>query len=255
MKKYVIAIVLALLCVVGLYFWFAQDSVPPCDPTAETDVSALIEPAPMDPATPSDTERYSLQDAVIRELVEYKVVGTGAASGESLIISIKLTNDQPIDVFILPGTIFTPDNPNAQRMVAWGVAAAIVKPDQVSPVTSMYLSDSNVHLFFIEAYCVDIHLDNPKVTDSFLAPIAEPVSIPETLDIRAAQIMREGKKRNFSFQALQVALWKDHEGVTQKEIKTKYDASVGDTEKAWELVQTLPPPKSLGAGRQTVLCK
>jgi hypothetical protein len=216
----------------------------------------LTAPAPLSDEAPLSTPRYSLQEASNNGLVQYEVRGNGSSSGPSLVIGIRLTNFRAIDVYVLPGTVFTSGNANAQRMVAWRVVATIAQSGQdLSPVTSMYLPDAEERLFVIEAYCLDFHLDNPEVADAFTAQASLATPVEASLDIRAAQIIAEGKKRELTIEGIQSAIWMDHESVTQPEIKAKFDAAAKDLDDAFNMLQTLPPPQSLGAGRQTVKCK
>jgi hypothetical protein len=230
---------------------------------AETDPDVITAPPPMDSSAPSDTPRYALEDAAARGLIEYEVRGTGASSGEALMLTVRRLSDTSIDVYLVPGTVFVPGNSGAQSMVGWSVVRGAVMrddskqltPDDVVDVTSMYLPDLDPHIYVVEAYCLDFDLDNPQQADTFKPRLAEraeaaqiatavPASAAVAPDIRAAQIIREGKRDGFSFRAIQVALWADHNHKTQQEIEHKFpDATVEEMDQAFDKLLKTPPPK------------
>lgn len=234
-----------------------SESLPPCDTRAATDVSTLTAPAPLDEDAPYDTPRYSLQEAVSRGLVDYEIRGNGNSSGDSLTMTMRRLSFSAIDVYIVPGTIFVSGNANAQRMVGWRVVGVVELDQKTYETTSMYLPDTIQRTFVIEAYCLDFRRDNPSASDVFItSDLASSVAVADTLDLRAAQIIAEGKKRNLTIAGLQSAIWVDHEGISRKELETKFSAADGkDLDDAFNFLQTLPPPDRLGAGRQTVKCR
>lgn len=236
----------AALCVV-----LAACSGPACDNAVETDPRRLLEPEPIDREAPWGTPRMSLQEAARSGAVTYQVRGTGASSGASLTVQIRKVSGPPIDVYVTPGTIFTNSNRNAQRMVGWSIVAAISGGGQ-RQTTSMYLADSRVHTYLMEAYCLDIKLDNPSTSDQLRAMEVDGLA---GIDVRAAQVIRVAKQRNLSLEATQGMLWMDQEDVSPQEVKQKLPtADIHELDAALETAKTMPPPKELGGGRQTVRC-
>jgi hypothetical protein len=225
----------------------------PCNSSVETDPSVLLKPAPIDGEAPGGTPRMSLQEAAAKGAIKYELQGTGGSSGDVLEIRIQRVGSSDLDVYIRPGTIFTNSNAKGQRMVGWGVAG-IVHNNQLYEATSMYLPDTGIKTYRLEAYCLDFRLDNPTREDRLL-PVAAAVESLDSVDVRAAQIIYEGKKRDLPIEGIQSLLWMDHEELTPKAIQAKFEVNTETLDKALEIWKTLPPPKRLGGGRQTVKCK
>ncbi len=218
--------VLGLVLVSVVYYvFFAIEPYPlPAD-------MRILEPASLDPGTPSETPRYSLQEAVSQNLVDYKITGTGSSSGGSLIVALQNKAGFPIDVYILPGTILAPTGGEVQRMMAWR-ALAVVTEDNNQPVnvTSFYLPDAGVRFGMVEAYCLDFELPNPQVTSNF--------AVAAEVDMVTASVVYAAKQENMSVAATQVAVWKNRDDhITQQEISGKFEASKEDFDKAFELVR------------------
>lgn len=213
-------------------------------PAAETDPAVLTAPAAMDPTASPDTTRYSLQDAAAKGLVEYEVHGNGGSSGESLVVGVRRLVDFNVDVYIRPGTVFVPGGGNAQRMVAWGVVGVVVvQSEPVRPVTSMYLHNMELRLYVLEAYCLDFERDNPSLDDILTPSPVLAEGAVEGLDVRAAQIIYEGKRRKLSIPGIQVALWHDRDRLRKEQIQEKFKASDKEVDDAFEMLKNLPPPK------------
>ena len=233
---------------------------------AELDPDVLTAPPPMDSSAPEGTPRYALEDATARGLIEYEVHGTGYSSGDVLMLKIRRLSDDAIDVYIVPGTVFVPGNSDAQSMVAWNVVRGAVvhddtqqlSPDEVVDVTSMYLPDVEPRVFAVEAYCLNFDLDNPQPADAFQPQLAQPAEAAQVAtnepataavapDVRAAQLIREGKRQRLSTAGIQVAIWADHNHKTKQEIARKFDATAEEMDKAFDLLLNTPPPKKKAA--------
>ena len=221
----------------------------------ETDPDVLTAVPPMDGSAPAGTPRYELEDAAARGLIEYLVRGNNGSSGEgSLILTVRRLTDEDIDVYIVPGTVFVPGNSSAQRMVAWNVVrGAVVREDTGDPeffsVTSMYLPDAEVRVFSVEAYCMDFHLANPAPADVFSVQLAQPAVDAEPAqlaraepDVRAAQLIYEGKKAGLSVSGIQVAIWSNNDHVSKQEIATKFTVEEEEMDRAFQLALEAPPP-------------
>lgn len=196
----------------------------------------------------------SLQQAAGLRAIKYEVQGTGGSSGDVLEIKIQSLLPSRLDIYIRPGTIFTNSNSKGQRMVGWGVVGMVVSDTHMQPTTSMYLPDTRIKTYRIEAYCLDFRLDNPTREDRLLA-VADDVGSLGSVDVRAAQIIYEGKRRDLTIGGIQSLIWMDHEKIPAKEIQASIKVSTVELDQALEIWKTLPPPKSLGGGRQTVKCK
>lgn len=210
----------------------------------EVDAAVLTKPAPMDSSAPSGTSRYALHDAAAKGLIEYEIHGTGSSSGSSLLVGIRRLVDTNIDIYVIPGSVMRPSSDSAQPMAVWGVRGAVVSKTSIQPVTSMYLPDNDVHIFILEAYCLDFHLDNPAAEVTF-QPKAEVAGQPvsQAVDVRAAQLIYEGKRRGLSISGIQAAIWADHNHVTKQEIRTKFTVDAKEMDDAFEMAKNMPPPR------------
>jgi hypothetical protein len=208
------------------------------------DAAALTKPAPMDSSAPSGTSRYALHDAAAKGLIEYEIHGTGSSSGASLLVGIRRLVDTNIDIYVIPGSVMRPSSDSAQPMVVWGVHGTVVSKTSIQPVASMYLPDNEVHIFVLEAYCLDFHLDNPAAEVTF-QPKAEVAGQPvsQAVDLRAAQLIYQGKRGGFSISGIQVAIWADHNNVTKQEIRTKFTVGAKEIDDAFEMAKNMPPPQ------------
>ena len=230
-SSWIAVCVLGVVAGAGLLYWGGGNS-PDRRPPAETDPAVLLQPAAMDERAPAGTPRYSLAEAQAEGLVRAETVGRNASSGDALVIAVERLADRDIDVYIAPGTVFVPGG-DVQRMVAWGVVGVIVPPNTaMQPTTSMYLPTPDLHVFIVEAYCLDFKLENPTVNDVFQVQ-AEPHA-------RAAQIIREGKNEGLSINAIQSAIWIEEDHLTKHEIQTKFDASDKEIEDAFEMLKRTP---------------
>lgn len=230
-------------------------------PPAETDPRIVTGPAPMDSSAPSDTERYSLEEAARKGLIEYNIRGTGGSSGPTLLIGVRRTSQSSIDVYLRPGTVLASNNAKAQRMVVWGVHGIVVagagQNQPLQPVTSMYLPDLNVRTYILEAYCMDFELDNPSLEDRFEPVMEASAAVDElaNLDVRAAQVIYEAKRRKLSVEAIQTAIWVDKQHLSKQEIKKKFEASDQDMDAAFEMLKRLPPPDLKRDKKATIPCQ
>lgn len=247
-SQWAIFIIAGVIAGSGATFYLmhrSQNEVPPPSQLAwEVDAAVLTKPAPMDPAAPENTPRYALHEAAAKGLVEYEIHGTGSSSGDSLLVLIRRLVDSTIDVYVVPGSVFRPSDAGAQQMVAWGVSRAILMNQTVQPATSMYLPDTDVHGYALEAYCLNFDLDNPSPQVSF-QPKAEIAGQPvdQAVDVRAAQLIYEGKRRGLSFAGIQTAIWADHEHRTKQEIQVKFEAGAKEMDDAFEMAKRMPPPR------------
>lgn len=238
--RWVVIFIIGLILGSALTYWFKRTSGGPW----EMDPAVLTRPAPMDPSAPADTPRYALHEAAAKGLVEYEMRGINNSSGDSLLVVIRRLVDRDIDIYIIPGSVFRPASDKVQQMVAWGVAGAVVPNRPLQPVSSMYLSNYDVRGFILEAYCLNFSLENPSPKDNF-QPVAAMAGSPvdQAIDVRAAQIIYEGKKRGLPIPGIQSAVWADHEHLTKQEIQTKFSASAKEMDDAFEMVKNMPPPR------------
>lgn len=176
--------------------------------------------APQAPETPPP-ERLALHEAQRRGLVEYEVTGRGASSGDSLNIRLRRTTAQPLSLYIAPGTVLGSRSRGVQRMVARAFSGA----------ETIDLADDEFQDFTLEAYCLDIDLDNPSAANRFAA---------QSIDERAAAILVAANSEGLGVAATQAAIWMD-EGATGEDIAAIFPATPEDLDAARRLLTRLPP--------------
>jgi len=227
-----VAVAVAMSAGAALFYYLGPDT----RPRPETDPAVFMAPAPMTPEAPAGTPRYGLQAAADAGLIEYAVTGNGNSSGDALLLHVRRLSDAPVDVYVAPGTVFAPDNPDAQRMVAWGVIGMLdLDAENLTPASSIYLPTPDLRSYVVEAYCLDFALANPTFQDR-LAVIAAPAE-------RAAQVMYESKRSGLSISAIQSAIWIDEDHLSKQEIQEHFDASDEEIDQAFDLLKRTPPPR------------
>jgi hypothetical protein len=84
------------------------------------------------------------------------------------------------------------------------------------------LTDDAQHRYIVEAYCLDFDKDNPDAGEKFsISPI----------DQRMAKIISAGQNASASIEAIQSALWLDHEKISPSEIKERLSVTDADIAK------------------------
>lgn len=202
-------------------------------PATETPAQPQVA-APLTASEPV-RERYALDEAARDGLVEYEVSGLGGSSGDSLLLSIRRTSAQSFTVYVAPGTVFGTSAAGVQSMIAYGISGALINADtgEMEVVQELPLVDVNTHRLYVEAYCLDFHLENPAPENRFTIAAAEP---------RASLVLNAAKDSELSVSATQAAIWMDRDHVTKEDITAKFEASDQDLEDAWQLLKKLPPP-------------
>ena len=179
--------------------------------------SVADEPAPVPPPPP---ERVALHEAARRGLITYEVTGNGSSSGASLELRVRRHTPEPLTLYVAPGTVFGSRSSRVQRMVARALADA----------PEIQLADNEYQDLTVEAYCLDIELDNPSADNVFTAG---------SIDARAAAILREAESQGLEMEAIQAAIWMD-EGATDQAIASVFPASPAHLAAARALLERLP---------------
>jgi hypothetical protein len=223
----------------------SNDSTPSPSPSPTS--TATPQPTPSPSTVPSQTSssgEHSLIDAANQGLVEYRVIGRGGSSGESLIMEIQRRTTDSVVVYVEAGTVFGTTSNDVQNMVGLsvrGVAADSTTLDATTdvntlvfePTTRVTLDDNLPHLYVIEAYCLNFALDNPRPQDAYRA---------QRVDVRAATLLKAADEAKLSIASKQAVVWMDREHITKEEIQTKFEANDQELEDAWQLLSRLPPP-------------
>lgn len=209
------------------------DGGPVNNMAAEDNQQGTQETVVIEEPIPAVEQPLALHDAERAGLVEYQVTGTGNSSGDSLRIRVRRTTSRPVTLYIAPGTVFGTRSAGVQRMVAWSVSGSVVDENSglIEPTETIHLDDDRNQEFVVEAYCMDIELENPSSEDEFAA---------RSVDQRAAAILSEANGQGLGLAATQAAIWMD-QGVTGDEIVEKFEATQEELEQARQLLTRLPP--------------
>lgn len=217
---------------------------PSNDSTPSPTSTATPMPSPSNaPTRTASGGEHSLIDAANQGLAEYRVIGNGDSSGDSLLMEIKRLTSNDVVIYVEPGTVFGTTSTDVQSMVGFSVRGVAVGTNTLGttdvnaidfvPANRIRLTDDQPHVYLIEAYCLNFALDNPRPQDTFLA---------RKVDARAATVLNAAGEARLSVASKQAAVWMDREHVTREEIQSKFEATDQELEDAWQLLSRLPPP-------------
>jgi hypothetical protein len=117
-------------------------------------------------------------------ILDVSVYGEGL---DSVVVVLKSKLPEPIEIGVMPGTLFRADTPNIQNMVATEESALRLEPFQEKPVR-------------LQAACINMLRRVPKASDR-LAP--EKTPIPEDL----LRLVTSPGFNNLPFRIQQFAIW------------------------------------------------
>ena len=193
------------------------------EPAGTGAVSAAIQP--VDAATQSG---IPIGQAIRDRHVEVRITGVGGSTGDTILITARRKVPDDIRLILTPGTVFSSVSGNVQNMVAASIKGERVGENSYRSTRELVLADEDEHSYIIEAYCLNFHKANPGPSDSFTVAPA---------DERATKILRAGKKRSASIQAIQSALWIERDRVSAQELQARFPVKDEDVEVARELVR------------------
>jgi hypothetical protein len=156
-----------------------------------------------------------LQQAVEEGKVEVNVSSLGGATGKTIRVDVRRKTPQAVHVEINPGTVFLSQSGKVQNMTGGTVKGEFIGPNTYRPtdVNVMVLADDAWHGYLVESFCMDYHKGPPQRGDRFNLAIQ---------DQRAARIIQAKKESSASLWAFQFALWMDREGISEKELLSRY---------------------------------
>ena len=109
----------------------------------------------------------SLADAVDQGLVEVRIRGTGAASGSSIILNVRRLEPRFLQITFSPGTVLVSSVGSEQDMVVRRLQGVRIDQQHYTPYKDITLVPDEPIEFLVEAYCLNIHKDNPSPTTTF----------------------------------------------------------------------------------------
>lgn len=208
--------------------------------TSDTEAppEAYAEAAVPDPAPPPLRDGpgvVNLDAAIQGGLVDAQILGNGNSSGGAVMVALTGTGSETISVYVPPGTHFINSNSAGQNMIGVGFMRYI------DPYSQAAVDSSDVRVYpgvqtvaIVEAYCLDLHLDNPGESDSF--------SVAPEYDGRASAIIAEGHARNADVSIIQAAIWLDREPSGQEQATEDYIRQVWNANAitpAWSMLDDM----------------
>jgi hypothetical protein len=125
-------------------------------------------PAAAQPRPPA-ADAVSLPDAIDQGLVRAEFSGTGSASGASLLLRVARTSPDDLAITVPLGLLVLNADDAEQDMVVRQLLGASAGGSSYRPAAAIELRDDDEHVFILEAYCLEAHLDNPSRGVAFSA--------------------------------------------------------------------------------------
>ena len=157
----------------------------------------------------------SIQRTAQEGKVEVRVSSLGGATGNTIRVDVRRKVPQAVRVEINPGTVFLCPSATVQNMAGGTVKGEFIGPNTYRPTDSnvIALNDDAWHGYLVQSFCMDYHKGPPRRGESFNLAIE---------DQRTARILQAAKDPKVSLWARQFALWMDREGISEKELLTRY---------------------------------
>ena len=153
-------------------------------PTTAPAATATPRPSPTETSAPTPTPgAVSLADALSQKLAEFQILGTGAASGNSVRL-VAVTSGGPYStVKVEPGLVLRSSAPGEQDMVVRRLLGWRVDEQSYNPADLIYLTGiAGSQTYAVEAYCLNFHKDNPSSGASFTLGGAAAPAVTAILD-------------------------------------------------------------------------
>jgi hypothetical protein len=149
-----------------------------------------------------------------QNLADIQVRGTGAASGNSIIIVARPLGDNRPAISVAPGTVLVNGSASQQDMVVRRLLGWRVDERQYRPADAITLwGPANAQTYAVEAYCLNFHRDNPDTAASFTLG---GTAAPAITDIFDALDRVPGASDDPM--AIQAAIWAATDNATQLEV-------------------------------------
>jgi len=149
---------------------------------------------------------YSLTDAVNEGYINVEFRGTGHCSGDSVELDIKSNIDLTLKVEIKPGLILV-NSGAGQNMVTAVSVNITVKPD-----AELY--------YTIEAYCLDMHKDNPSRDEVFSVQVGWGSYSVDVLNLMRS--LKDAPTDRKSVSSIQIALWVITDNISVEELRVPF---------------------------------
>ena len=208
---------------------------PPIPPTATpvppTPTRAAPTPTPEPTATP--TQEMTLSQAIGEGVLDAHITGTGASSGDSVMLGLTKRVAGDVHIDLRTGTVLVASSSVFQNMVVHQVKGETSSQHSTAyaPRSAIVLTENSEQWFLVEAYCLGLHLENPTYdTDFSVSGLATP-QVVQVLEA-AHRLAPEP-----SVAAIQVAVWAVSEDPTAQEVTSIFSANQQDLNQARAILQ------------------
>jgi hypothetical protein len=165
----------------------------------------------------------SLLDAFTDEGIIITLGGRGYCSGDAITLKIKSELEVNIDLEVEPGTILI-NSGEGQNMI-------------LAEVNTVRLEPKIEVEFKIEAYCLDLHKDNPSSSELFTVSVDPSRYCPEAVDLMVS--LKEVPWEYKSVSGIQLALWAVIEDPPRSEVELVFRVGESDLEDAVWLLNNI----------------
>jgi hypothetical protein len=182
-------------------------------------------PQPTTSPEPMEPGHLTLTQAIEHGLVLVEITGNGGSSGDSINIGLPRTQSETLEIELPRGTVLGSTTSGFQDMVVHAVKGRISSPTALmySPTSRIVLDDDEEQWFIVEAYCLELHGDNPEYSTRFTLEGAAHQDIVAVLDA-AAQLGPD----DASIGAIQLAVWAVAEDVSRAEAEARLSTDEKD---------------------------
>jgi len=179
--------------------------------------------APADPPFLQLVRRYTLDEALEEDYIDLVLKGTGYCAGDAVKIEVEVSLEVSVDLEVEAGTVLT-NSGSGQNMIVGETTTVRVKPKLEVELK-------------IEAYCLDLHKDNPNSSEIFAVPIASAGYSEDA--IRLMQSLEDVPYEYKSLYGVQIALWAIIEDPPKSEVQRVFPVSESSLEDAAWLLQNI----------------
>jgi len=180
-----------------------------------------------------------LAQAAKQGLVEVRISGLGASSGDSILADVANKTDKPVRLTIPAGTVLQPSSGGYQSMVVHRIKGRLADEGKYTPSDAIALAPRERQAFVISAYCLDLEGENPsrETTFDFAA-----------LNAKAKAVLDAAARERLSIAATQAAMWMKLGDVSPERIGGRIPISDADLSAASSLTLAPAAPKATASG-------
>jgi hypothetical protein len=193
-------------------------------------LSAVLYAMPVIGASSRTQTVQSLGSAIASGRVRMVIVGTGASSGDSVMLVVAKTNKAPAGILVLkvaPGTMLHSATKGYQNMVVVGVRGRYLGGQAYSPSLRIVVAGSRPVSYILSAYCT-----NPAKKDATPSVHFALAGTDRVLGCIAA------RGRGLSVPVMQTAVWRQTGGLGFEEVNWRLGVDKFDWDDALSVVDT-----------------